>query len=445
MAQIVWRGTILIMMLLSLSGCAGGPAVTQPTQPAASTVAFIFPTPTTQPTPTELPDGPFTWAGGQRPLLMAHYMPWYQTQAHSGSWGWHWTMGHFSPKQSADGTWSELASHDTPLIGPYDSQDEAVLEYQVLLMKLSGIDGVVIDWYGMENFRDYGQINESTARLVQAVKKAGLKFVICYEDQTVKHRVDNQHLPKEDAVEHGKAVMRYLQKTWFGDEAYLKVDGRPLLLTFGPQYFKGDEWETLFSVLKPQPVFITLDKHEVPGSAGSYPWPPIWAAPGQTLAHERLASYLSDFYTRAAGWEYQVGGAFPGYHDIYKEAGAGDSNGYLDALDGKTLRYTLQTALDHQPDLVQLITWNDYGEGTVLEPTVANEYRYLEMIQEARQVMGGTDFVYDRQDLRLPLAWYHLRVKYAEDTQVSAQLEHAFAAMVAGNVAEAEKIVNSQP
>ncbi len=43
-----------------------------------------------------------------------------------------------------------------PLIGPYASSDKAVIEYQLLLMKYAGIDGVLIDWYGSFDVNDYG-------------------------------------------------------------------------------------------------------------------------------------------------------------------------------------------------------------------------------------------------------------------------------------------------
>jgi hypothetical protein len=99
---------------------------------------------------------------------MAHYMPWYQSPAVMGAWGWHWTMDHFNPNQKdADGQPS-IASHHPPLTGPYDSSDDALLEYQVLLMKLSGIDGVIVDWYGFEDFQDYGLIKPATGTWTRA-------------------------------------------------------------------------------------------------------------------------------------------------------------------------------------------------------------------------------------------------------------------------------------
>ena len=31
----------------------------------------------------------------ERKLVLAHYMPWYESKAVSGQWGWHWTMNKF--------------------------------------------------------------------------------------------------------------------------------------------------------------------------------------------------------------------------------------------------------------------------------------------------------------------------------------------------------------
>lgn len=430
---------LVLLTVLTLNACTG-----QPTPAVESPAAAA--SPTTRPTAThtpmiELPDGPFVWQGATRPLLMAHFMPWYQAPTVSGSWGWHWTMDHFNPKQRQDGAWTELASHYTPLTGPYDSSDEAVLEYQTLLMKLSGIDGVIVDWYGIEDFWDYSAIHASTEKLFQAAEKAGLNFVICYEDQTLKHMVDNQHLAEEDALAHGQEVMAFLQDRWFGQDTYLKFSGKPVLFTFGPQYFKGEAWDDLFSTLDPQPLLITLDKHYVPSQTASFPWPPMWASQAGVLSHDKLQRYLTGFYTEAGTRNYVVGGAFPGFHDIYETAGVSSSYGYLDALDGKTFRFTLQEALNQQPDMVQLITWNDYGEGTNIEPTIEFEYRYLEMVQEARQLTGEGDFPYQSSDLRLPFELYQLRVKYAQDETVRAQLDEVYAALIASDVAAANGLL----
>ena len=423
-----------VLLLLLLAGCAE--TLTPTAIPATETPP---PTATTVPTPTAVPP-----EKSQRPLLMAHYMPWYQTPDVSGYWGWHWTMNHFDPAQVDENGRPQVASHYMPLTGPYDSADDALLEYQVLLMKLSGIDGVIVDWYGIEDFWDYGVLNQATGKLFEYVKKAGLQFAICYEDQTIKHMVDNKHLSMADVYTHGQDVMRYMQETWFGDDAYLKTNGRPVLLTFGPQYYKNTtDWEKLFSVLDVQPAFITLNKSLSTVALSGYPWPPMEASKDGVLTQAALEDYLNKFYAKVSADSYVVGGAFPQFHDIYKEAGVSAGYGYLDAQDGETFRFTLDLALSHNPDVIQLITWNDYGEGTIIEPTEEFGYRYLEMVQDVRRAMVIEDdkFTFAAEDLRLPLQLFTLRQEHVGDAAVNARLDEAFTALITGDVESAATII----
>lgn len=364
-------------------------------------------------------------------------MPWYQTPSESGYWGWHWTMDHFN---SAEG---EIASHFTPLTGPYDSRDDALLEYQVMLMKLSGIHGVIVDWYGMEDFWDYGTLNASTNKLFTYIQQAGMYFAICYEDRTVKNMLDNGHLPKGSGLEHGQNVMTYLKDTWFQTPNYLKYNDQPVLLVFGnPPYFTRTEWATLLEGVTPAPLLITEDDPHPPTAPFSYPWPPMGLSLGGELTPAALHGYLTAFYHKAESWEYLVAGAFPGFHDIYAEAGVGNSYGYLDAQNGDTFRSTLQAALAADPDVIQLITWNDYGEGTTLEPTEEYGYQYLEILQETHRTLDPA-FPFTPDDLTLPLQIYTLRKQNPSNPALNQQLDLAVAAVLAGKVDEARAIFAS--
>lgn len=376
-----------------------------------------------------------------RPLLMAHYMPWYQTPDVSGYWGWHWTMDHFDPTTLVDGKPS-IASHFMPLTGPYDSQDEAVLEYQVLLMKLSGIDGVIVDWYGTEEWRDYAVNNAATLKLFESVKRAGLKFIICYEDQTVKHMVAEGYLAREDAKARGQEDMQFAADQWFSDSAYVTYNDQPLVFVFGPQYFRQPvDWEVLFDGITPTPALVTLDKHMDWAALSSYPWPPMTLAGGGTMSPKVLQSYLDLFYRNAQKRDVVVGSAFPGFLDIYEQAGVRSSFGTIEADDGETLRATLAAALAQSPAIVQLVTWNDYGEGTIIEPTEETGYQYLEIVQNTRRTLEGDAFTATAADLRLPLRLFLLRRQHASDAAFNARLDAVFGALVAGDTAGAAALL----
>jgi hypothetical protein len=378
-----------------------------------------------------------------RPLLMAHYMPWYQTPEIHGSWGWHWTMNHFNPSEVDENGRPQIASQFMPLTGAYDSSDDVLLAYQVQLIKLSGIDGVIVDWYGIEDYRDYAMLHESTQRLFEHVRAAGLLFVICYEDQTMRIMVDEGHFTSDEDVAHGQEVMRFMEENWFNDPAYLRINGQPALFTFGPQYFIGPyDWEEMFSVLETAPVLITLDDHMEGAAFSSFPWPPMHLSTSVGLNQAVLESYLDQFYRQARRKDYIVGSAFPGFHDIYEEAGVRDSYGYLDPRDGETFRYTLDAALANGANLIQLVTWNDYGEGTIIEPTEEFGYQYLEIVQDTRRTFD-IEFAFTHEDLPIPLQLFNLRRQYADNAEVNAQLDSAAAAIIAGDLETASTILAS--
>ena len=45
------------------------------------------------------------------PLVLVHYMPWFESKEISGKWGWHWTMGHFNPDVIDCARQAEYRSH----------------------------------------------------------------------------------------------------------------------------------------------------------------------------------------------------------------------------------------------------------------------------------------------------------------------------------------------
>jgi len=363
-------------------------------------------------------------SGQQAPLLMAHYMPWYQTPDVSGYWGWHWTMNHFNPETTDDTGRRDIASHYYPVTGPYDSMDDDILEYQTLLMKLCGINGVIVDWYGNDNYNDYGALNQATGKLFTWCQKAGLLFSLCYEDRTIKIMVENGYIPKSQAITKAQQAFQYVQANWLIDDTFLRINNRPVFLVFGPEYFTSSvDWSTIFSVLPNSPLFFTLDNRLSPIATGAYPWPPMWASKNGILSRTDLDNYLTMFYNRAASWELLVAGAFPGFNDIYKQAGVSAGYGFLDAASGNTLKNTLDKALQNDPDIIQLVTWNDYGEGTIIEPTREFGYQYLEIIQQRKKAVIDTTFSGIPADLELPLQIYNIRKVYKNNPTIQSRLD----------------------
>lgn len=370
--------------------------------------------------------------------IMVHYMPWYTSKAVSGQWGWHWTMGHFNPDNLGTNGKRELASHYRPLIGAYDSNDPDLLEYQVLLMKFAGISGVIIDWYGTENFRDYPVIHRNSMRLIKHIKKAGLNFAICYEDQSVKHMINGGKINKAKELAYAKKEFHCMEKNFFADSAYMRIKEKPILLIFGPQHFKKDQWTHIISGLSNKPQLFTLPhlKDQING-AGEFGWPPVHG--GKNIKPKVWRQYLQSLYSRGKKNASTIASVFPQFHDIYHQAGVHKSYGYLDPEGGKTFDQTLEMALQSDSKLIQIATWNDYGEGTMIEPTKEFAYRYLERLQ--RLFLTDKTFSYGPNDLRLPVHLYQLRKHYEGNKQISAQLNRASRLLFESKVQGANKIL----
>lgn len=385
-----------------------------------------------------------------KPVLV-HYMPWYVSKPVSGAWGWHWTMNHFNPDILNPSTQQrQIASQYYPLIGPYDSADPDVLEYHVLLMKLAGIDGIIVDWYGTDNFNDYAVNNTRTLAVLDHARAAGLKFALCYEDSTIRPEINGSFITAAGALAHARQTMLYAESHFFNDRAYLRWHNEPVLLNFGPQYFRSNsDWESIFSALsaRNRPAFFSEDNPVKPVGTGTFDWPPMFlsrtnASPSgeKILTGAALDGYLSGFAQKARKCDGFISSAFPRFHDIYAEASVQPSFGRLDDDNGATFRRMLAQAMTNESDFIQVVTWNDFGEGTIVEPTAQFGYRDLGVIQKLRRRYLDPKFQYTYADLELPLRLYHLRKEYGRtNTVLSAEMDRIYHNMIFGNLAAAEK------
>jgi hypothetical protein len=393
--------------------------------------------------------GPITALCGAPKKVMVHYMPWFVSQPYSGSWGWHWTMNHFNPDDvDPKNGQQEIASQYYPLIGPYDSADPAVLEYHVLLMKLAGIDGVIVDWYGMDNFNDYAVNNSRTLALFDFTRKAGLAFSLCYEDATVQQEINGHFIGASNAVAHTQQTMLYAETNFFDDPTYLRWKNQPVLLNFGPQYFHtGADWISNFSLLATtnQPAFFTEDNRLNPAGSGAFDWPPMslsrtnaQSPTEPVLSRDAVDGYLAFFDKKADKWPSFISSAFPRFSDVYAQAGVEPSFGNLDDQNGATFRETLGLAMTNDSPIVQIVTWNDFGEGTIVEPTVQYGYRDLAVIQNYRRQYVDPKFPFQSGDLALPLELYKLRKQFgAKNPALTVEMNRIFTNIISGNLVAA--------
>ena len=360
--------------------------------------------------------------------IFAHFMPWFEADAEEQKWGYHWTMDRVDPNvfdsNESNGR-RKIAAHYYPEIGPYDSADDAVLEYQLLLMKLAGIDGVIVDWYGRTDHFDYALLHANTVKLLEYTQRFGLKFAVCYEDQTIPKLVAGGKIDSSAVVDHAVSEIKWLNESWFSQDNYLQLDGLPVLLSFGNEGLTNPQWDQVIQSLGFKLQYFS-EHHRRDCAVGAFDWP----VPNQSKTTE---TFLRD----SKQWKHLIPVAFPGFNDFYQQAGVSKDWRQISEAGGETFRKTLRQALAVKSSVVQIATWNDWGEGTMIEPSLEFGDRDLQTLQKLRRELVDPNYKYVAKDLKLPGRLLALR---RSKQPVDEQKLDAIAALItAGNTTAARQ------
>lgn len=362
---------------------------------------------------------------GSEPHLLAHYMPWFRTAADPGpdSAAWdHWRWDGPGPKHDPEKLRAhgkrDIAAVYYPLIGTYDSRSRAVIRYHLETMRAAGIEGVVIDWYGVGTASD-----EAIPAILEEAQKLGMKAALCYEEKTnfLWRGLSN----RAQAVGCAKDDIRYVLTRYAISPAYLRRNGMPVILQFdgwgdgklGPNYFTSQE---LGEILQSQPERVAYCRQGIApeyfGTAcGAFQW---WSSSAHEIRHSAETA-ATDVHDGRLG--FFVTPLAPGFDDkgVW---GWGEGRRVTPRAGLSLLRASFDLAFDGSPELIQIVTWNDFNEGTNIEPTRENGYLYIDAIATwwAAHSGGSADLAAIRQ----PLLRYAAECSPAEREELPASLYH---------------------
>jgi hypothetical protein len=364
--------------------------------------------------------------------VYVHYLPWFQTKEYDGYWGQHWTMSNKNPDNLDTNGNNEIASYYNPLVGPYASRDPYLQEYHFLLMKLSGIDGVIFDWYGSRDIHDYGLIKKATETFIPKLENINLDFSIMYED-----RVAYMEEPgnKINPIKNAKQDFRYIRDTYLNNPNYIKFNDTKFISFFGPHYItKKEQWNSIYNVFKNnnKPEFISLwGLKESMGKhfTGEF----LWVAPDHLLAQNYY------YQTHADSNSMTIGSTYPGFKSFYAQGGWSDgvNEWELPMNDGDTFVEVLNNNAHEDSDFIQVITWNDFGEGTMIEPTTQHGFMFLEILQE----YTGVSFTAD--DLAVVARLYKARKNHRDNPEIMGLLDSSYDYMKSLDISRVDGILQA--
>ena len=238
----------------------------------------------------------------------------------------------------------------------YSSVDRAQIQRQITDMISRGIDGVVIDWYGPHN-----SVDEATRAVMhEAERHAGFTFAIMIDAGAMGNACSG--CSSQEALTR---LLQYVEKNYFVSPAYFTIKGQPVVTNFNVDGASVD-WQKANGALKTPPRFLFQDQGGFthPMSDGSYSWV-MPTTPDYGL------EYLSSFYNTGLSFPRTetVGATYKGFNDALAGWGSGRA---IDQQCGQTWLQTFSKINElynsgRQLPYLQLVTWNDYEEGTELE------------------------------------------------------------------------------
>ncbi|MBD3374124.1 T9SS type A sorting domain-containing protein [candidate division KSB1 bacterium] len=296
--------------------------------------------------------------------VMAWFAPWYGS-ALSDSAGRHWHEDHLGMAVDSalfDFYFPEHGSWQSQ----YDSQSDALIEYQILSAWMNEIDAFVVEWYGKSSYENKTTLKvlDRVYELEQAYRHLGFEFdvLVCYHESALGDRDENLMYLADSVLTHPA----YYQNHGFGAKEF----GIPVFLYEEKTALDAGEFRTVLEQVTGQKVALFKnwdadDPEPDPAFDGIYPWV-------QSLEWDDLRglnwgrSYLEQYYTMLPdkSQAINIAGVWPGYDDREWTLG---SERWMDRQETGVYDSTWTLAMQQSVEWALIHSWNDYNRGTHVE------------------------------------------------------------------------------
>ena len=308
---------------------------------------------------------PLAACARHRGQVLAFHYGWYGADA---GWG-----------VSADGGRNHP---NTPEGGLYDSADPALIARQIEQARTAGITGFITSWDGAGNRRD---------RVLEALLAAAP------EGFSITAYVESSGGSAETLA----ARLNDLHQRYGGEPRWLRLNGWPCLFVFDRVWQElGHAGWTSARMLHDQisgggfaVVGPANTESEIEARRGLFDALHIYSMQFQTdgwrIAFGAFARrWISRWVQAQQGLAVTTATILPGYDDRRLDDRTGDRP-TTPRRSGRTFRMMWDAALAARPDWVLIVSWNEWLEGTEIEPSAENGERELDTARAFSTRVGG--------------------------------------------------------
>lgn len=293
--------------------------------------------------------------------VLAFYYGWYGPGAH-------WQSPNPAGKTLAD-------APDYPTVGPYDSLDPATIERQVAEARRAGVTGLVCSWWGQGDRTD-----QQLSSLLDKAGGAGLAITAYVENVTSPQALADACL--------------YLLDTYGSHSAWLKLKGKPVVFLYDRvlQTVGLDGWKQAKAIIDAKaPGHLAViatgnGRKQIAERAPLFDGVHIYDMP-YYLAQNHPLAWLWRWQFYRSWVKYQTGQSvttatvMPGFDD-HLVPGRPTPRPFVDRDNGRLYRNLWQAAISAQPDWVLIVSFNEWHEGSQVEPSIQYGDRELVTTRE---------------------------------------------------------------
>ncbi|NMC06402.1 MAG: hypothetical protein GYA24_14390 [Candidatus Lokiarchaeota archaeon] len=319
--------------------------------------------------------------------VLAFYYTWYgNTTVYPGEnpgsapWWWHWGEGGHDP--GADPMDIGAAQHptlNTSDIVLFDSGDPAAMRFHLDCATYAGIDSFICTWWGINDTHDY-----NLRTLLDVTNSSGydMQHTVYFETVQDQFKHDNPA-----CVTNLFNKMKYIIQSYGSHPKFLRVDGRPVIFVYATTAKPSmANWSSVVDLLHANGMnpFLIADlggPRAVPADwlqvfDGFHVYNPLGLYRDEP--QNALPSFESLVLSSRANGKLACVTTLPGYNDTQVRSGVEP----LRRQGGAIYRQSWTVAKQADPDWALICTFNEWHEGTEIEPSLENGTYYIDVTRD---------------------------------------------------------------